>query len=201
MAVTGGVIAGWASSAVAAVGGVSGAVAAVGAVVGIAGGIEQRNAAKRAAESSAEAASRNQGERAAQLAGAAANERRQQIRDERIKQARIMQAGENSGTAGSSGEAGALGSLATQLDTNIGFNLGSIASAGRQSANAQDAANFNFAGQSAQMNAGNYDRLFNLSGTIFQASYGSKNKYPNNSQPSTKPVTSIFENSMNNPVG
>lgn len=195
MAVTGGIIAGYAGAAIEAVGGVAGAIGAVGAVVGIAGGIEQRSNAKRAAESSAAAAARNQAEQKANAAGKAANERRQQIREERIKAARIMQAGENSGTAGSSTESGALGGLSTQLGTNLGYNAGQVASAGRQSANAQEAADFNFASQEALGAAGNYDRLFNASGSIFGAAYGAKTKVPGTT-PQTAP--SIF---TNNPIG
>jgi len=74
-------------------------------------------------------------------------ERRRQIREERIKRARILQSAENTGTAGSSGELGGIGSLATQLSNNIGANLGIIDRANQMSASAQSEA-------SAKVNAG-----------------------------------------------
>ena len=106
MAVSGGAIAGW-------IGGISATTAAtvVGAGVAIYGAVEGASArkdAKRAAESQAAAADRLQGEQKANAAGKAANERRAQIREERIKRARVMQAAENGGVADSSGESGAL---------------------------------------------------------------------------------------------
>lgn len=74
-------------------------------------------------------------------------ERRRQIREERIKRARVLQSAENTGTAGSSGELGGIGSLATQLSNNIGANLGIIDRANQMSASAQSEA-------SAKVNAG-----------------------------------------------
>lgn len=63
---------------------------------------------------------------AAQRAQEAANEKRRLIREERVKRARILQAGENTGTGESSGEFGALGGMATQLGSNLGFNAGTL---------------------------------------------------------------------------
>lgn len=56
----------------------------------------------------------------------AAQERRRQIREERIRRARILATSSASGTVASSGEIGAIGSLSTQLSSNIGFNKGAI---------------------------------------------------------------------------
>lgn len=75
-------------------------------------------------------------------AARAAQERRQQIREERIRRARIIQSSSNTGVSGSSGESGAVGGLSTQLQSNVGFNLGMQRSAGEISIfqqNAQDA--------------------------------------------------------------
>jgi hypothetical protein len=44
---------------------------------------------------------------------------RKRVRERRIQEARIRQAGENQGVSGSSGEAGALGSLASQFATGV----------------------------------------------------------------------------------
>lgn len=97
--------------------------AAVGSVVvGVGSAIAQREAQQDAAKKQRAAGQ----EQAAIQAQQAAQERRQQIREERIKRARIMQAAENTGVQGSSGEFGAVGSAATQLSSNIGFNLGLI---------------------------------------------------------------------------
>ena len=48
-------------------------------------------------------------------------ERRNLIRERRIKQAQLMQASEASGTSGSSGEIGALGAMATQFNSGQSF--------------------------------------------------------------------------------
>lgn len=48
-------------------------------------------------------------------------ERRNLIRERRIKQAQLMQASEAYGTSGSSGEIGALGSMATQFNSGQSF--------------------------------------------------------------------------------
>lgn len=91
--------------------------------------------------------------------------RRQQIREERIRRAQIEQAAANQGAGGSSGEAGAISALGSQ----VGSNIASI-SQGQKAAegigNAMSAA----AGstQRAQVAQG----VANLSGTIFQASGG-----------------------------
>lgn len=67
-------------------------------------------------------------------------ERRRQIREERIKRARVEQASTNTGTAGSSGELGAVGGLATNLNANVGANMASVFQGGLLSAAAQDSA-------------------------------------------------------------
>lgn len=89
-------------------------------------------------------------EQRAANASAAAKERRQQIREERIRRATILQSSENSDVQGSSGESGALGSLSTQLGSNIGFNLGQMQSANNISIFQQKAADWQAIGQIAQ---------------------------------------------------
>lgn len=68
-------------------------------------------------------------------------EQRNQIRRERVQRARILQASENTGVAGSSGEAGAIGSLSTQLGSNLGINSDLVFHGGNISAASQRAAN------------------------------------------------------------
>lgn len=86
-------------------------------------------------------------------------ERRQQVREERIKRARILQASENTGTAGSSGEAGAVSSIGTQLGSNLGFNQSMIESGNRISNYSQQAAD-------ARSNASIFGAVAGMSGDI-----------------------------------
>ena len=93
-----------------------------------------------AASESAAAQGRSRAEQQAKNAADAAKERRNQIREERVKQARIQQAAINTGTSGSSGETGALSSITTQTQANEGFNLGAIQRANNISLFSQQAA-------------------------------------------------------------
>jgi len=104
--------------------------------------VDQQEKGRSAANKAADRQKEAQQEQKAALAAQAAQERRQQIREERVRRARIIQAGENTGTSDSSGELGALGSLSTQLGTNIGFNLGQLSSANRRSDLLQSGADF-----------------------------------------------------------
>lgn len=98
-----------------------------------------------------------------------AQERRAQIREERVRRAKILQSAENGGAAGSSGEAGAIGSLSTQLNANLGLNLGRQQAANTIGGYMQNAANFGTAAMSASASAQNADSLFNLSTSAFSA--------------------------------
>ena len=91
--------------------------------------------------------------------------RRQQIREERIRRAQIEQAAANQGAGGSSGEAGAISALGAQVGSNIAsINQGQVAAAGISNAMSAAAGH----GQKAQVAQG----VASLSGTIFQASGG-----------------------------
>lgn len=109
-----------------------------------------------------------QGEQKAQNAAQAAAAKRTQIREERVRRARILQSSEDTGTAGSSGELGAVGGMATNLATNLGSDAGRFAAGNRISDFAQNAANDMFDAQQA-------DKLFSLSTSIFSASGGFSN--------------------------
>lgn len=50
--------------------------------------------------------------------------RRRQVREQRVRQAQIEQASVNTGVGGSSGEAGAIGALATNVMSNVAINAG-----------------------------------------------------------------------------
>lgn len=101
-------------------------------------------------------------------------ERRAQIREERVKRAKIMQASENGGTASSSGEFGSIDSLATQLDSNLGINAGRAAAGNRIGGYMQNAADFGTAAQQASLSAQTADSMFQLSSSIFSAAGGFK---------------------------
>lgn len=122
---------------------------------------------KEAASRSAAAQNRARNEQMAANAAEAARERRQQIREERVKQARIMQASTNTGVAESSGEFGAIGSIATQVNSNIGFNLGAIQRAESISIFNQQAADANLAGQKAAIIGNQAQAGLKLAGSIF----------------------------------
>ena len=92
----------------------------------------------------------------------AAQERRQQVREERVARGKMLQASENTGTSGSSGESGAVAGLATQLGANIGFNLGQIQGANAISIFNQNAANLQGQAQEAIVNGQNKAGLFAL---------------------------------------
>lgn len=109
--------------------------------------VEQQKQAKR----SAKAQEKIRNEERAQNVSRQLAERRQQIREERIKRARVLQSAENTGTAFSSGESGALSSLGTQLGSNLGFNQSMIRSGERISTFAQESANAQARGQSAAL--------------------------------------------------
>lgn len=68
-------------------------------------------------------------EQRAQNQAESMRERRNQIREERIRQGMILQASQGAGTTESSGEIGAIGNLSTNLNSNIGTNLGRLQTA------------------------------------------------------------------------
>lgn len=153
--------------------GFTAAIAAV--VVGGASYMEQKEANKDAArdrEAMAATQREAQSEQKAVNTAQAAAERRQQIREERVKRARIIQASENTGVSGSSGEFGALGSLATNLGSNIGSNLGMAAAGGRISDLNQTASGFNTSAQNNDARAANAGQAMNLSMSIFNSAGG-----------------------------
>lgn len=120
-------------------------------------------------------------EQQAMNAAQAAQERRQQIREERIRRARILQASENTGVTASSGEIGSVGGMATQLQSNVGFNRGMQRSADAIS-------NFQQNAQDAMDRAAMAQQIGQLGQSIFGAmgSFGNTPTTPQ--QPSTQPA-------------
>ena len=105
----------------------------------------QMQAAENAEDAQYEAAQEQKKVNAATRAqneAAAMQERRRQLREERIKRARVLAASSASGTVGSSGESGAVGSLSTTLASNLGFNKGALNTASDISLFSQNAADF-----------------------------------------------------------
>lgn len=148
--------------------GIAAVVAAVGsATAGIISGNQQRAAARHAADLQREA----QSEQVAQNTAKAAAERRQQVRDERIRIARVDQAAANTGTEGSSGALGAVGSIGTQTSNNVGINLGAIQAGNNISNLNQQAADSIFQGQQDASLAQNVGSIFGALGSAAQ-SYG-----------------------------
>lgn len=83
----------------------------------------------------------------------AMEERRRQVREERIKQARILQASSNTGVAESSGEIGSSGAMATMLSSNIGANSSKLNLASNISGYQQEAADARSSGATVQQAA------------------------------------------------
>ena len=108
--------------------------------------------------------------------------RRQQIREERIRRAQIEQAAANQGAGGSSGEAGAISALGSQMGANIAsINQGQKAAEGIGNAMSAAAGH----GQKAQVAQG----VASLSGTIFQASGGFESIFGGESGINPPPAT------------
>lgn len=161
-------------------------VAAVSAVVGTAGVINSINSAADAKKQQKKAQNAQRASQAAQ----AAQERRQQIREERIKRARVLQSAENSGTSGSSGEFGAVSSLSTQLNSNIGFNLGQQA-LGNEITTANQKASDSLFESNISGQLGN--KLLDFSGDLFSSGGGFdmfKSKSPGGVSDGSKPTRS-----------
>lgn len=107
----------------------------------------------------------------AQKIGAAKGEvdqrsrRRQQLRQERIRRAAILQASENTGVSGSSGAIGSTGAL----QTNTGTNLSNLAAGASASRGLEDASRRRAAAISTGQTAG---AIGSISGSIFQQAGG-----------------------------
>ena len=150
-------------------------LAAIGLAVSAGGAVMQASAqsdAKKAQRNAAEEQRKVRAEEKAQLAAKAANERRQQIREERVRRAQVIQSSENTGVSGSSGEMGATANLATQLGANIGYNVGAIASANKATQYAQNSADFLGSAQNSMSRANTWGSVGGLGTSIFSSSGG-----------------------------
>ena len=145
------------------------------AVDGYTKGEEARKKAGEAAAESRKAQLQQKSETEAQNASAQAMERRRQIREERVRRARILQSSENTGVEGSSGEAGALGNLTTAFSGAVGESVGKKASGERMSGYLQDQADAQFSFNQAQSDMSSAQTQMNLGMSIFSASGGLSN--------------------------
>jgi len=114
----------------------------------------------------------------ANAAQARANERRQQIREERVRRSRLLASSFNTGGYGSSLESGAVGGLSTSLATNIGSNLGAAQSGAAISDLSQKTADLNLGAQFASFDAQNAQSMFQLSTSIFASQFKPKATTP-----------------------
>lgn len=118
-------------------------ISGISALVGIVGAVGQMGAAAEAAAAQRE--SRDIG--SAQQKVNAQESRRQRVREERIRRARMLAASENVGTSRSAAEIGAVGALSTNLAGLFGQSLGEAKSAigmnaaDQRAADAQNTAN------------------------------------------------------------
>ena len=89
----------------------------------------------------------------------ATRDRREQVRAARIQRAEILSTAANTGAAGSSSEAGAIGSIQTQLGSNIGTSFLFQDISQRQSS-------ANVAASAAQSRAATFSSIGNLAGSF-----------------------------------
>lgn len=150
-------------------------VAAASLAVAVGSGVAsyaQNRQSKRAQARAEEEQEAIRNEQLAANAGQRDAERRQQIREERIRRAQILQSASNTGTSGSAGEAGALGSLATQQATNIGMNQGAYMRGQRISAHSQAAADFMGDARTSAARGQMFGGISQLGTSIFQSAGG-----------------------------
>ena len=128
-------------------------IATAALAIGVVGGIQQYRQgrqAQKAADRAAEDQKAIQGEQRANQAREAAAERRRMARERRIRIAQVQQSAMNTGTTGSSGSLGAQSSIASTYSTNLGNQMGALASADRMGRYAQSAENHMASARAAQ---------------------------------------------------
>lgn len=117
----------------------------ISAVLGIFSGMAQASAAEaqaNATRQAAEAQKEANNIEAAQQDVVSRESRRQRVREERVRRARIIAASENTGTTGSSGQIGAVGALSSNLGGVFAGSRGQSAANKGINTNLQRAADF-----------------------------------------------------------
>lgn len=97
------------------------------AAASLAVGLVATGVSTAAANASAAAQKESQNITLGQSKVNAQENRRQLMREERIRRARILQSSNNAGGAGSSGEVGALGAITTNVDAQVASSRGESA--------------------------------------------------------------------------
>lgn len=163
------------------------AIGIAGLVVAVAGttaSVIQGNKARADARASADKQQDAANEVGAQNAQQAAEAQRQEIRDARVKQARVMQGATNTGADQSSGELGAIGAVATNLSNNQGISLGATQRSNTISSLNQQAADDMFDARSDSQVGQEFAQFGQIGGSIF----GAASKSP----AGAKAINSIF---------
>ena len=141
--------------------------------------------ARKAQEQSAAEQRKARAEQSASQALQQAQEQRQQIREERVRRAQIMQASQQSGTAGSSAESGALGGMASQLGSNIGFNRSIAASGQAITGFNQAAADYTTSSQRSTQSANMWGNVGSIGVNMFNSAGGFKTMFGKTSNATT----------------
>lgn len=140
-------------------------VAAAGTTASVVAGNQARSQARHAADLQQQSTDVTMAQNAQQAAEA----QRQQLRDERVKQARVMQGATNSGADLSSGELGAVGALSTNLSSNQEQSIGAVDKANQISSLNQEAANSMFESRQTSQMGAEFAQFGQLGGSIFGA--------------------------------
>lgn len=133
---------------------------------------------QKAADEQRKARMEQQSQNAAQAAG----ERRRQIREERVRRARIVQSSINTGVTDSSGELGGQANLATQANTAIGFNNAALKGAQDISIFNQNAVDFSSESQSAMAKSNQWGGVGNIFASMVMQGAVSSAKTPSTPQ-------------------
>lgn len=151
------------------------AVAAVAVAVGSAY-MAQKNA-KAAAKDRKEASQVGQAEQAAQRN----DNRRQQVREERVRRAQIMQASENTGVSESSGELGATSALGTLINSNV-------ATQSRQQNSSNAIASWSQSAADKDLVANQWTGIGSVAGSVFGVAAGARmsSQTPNKPTPTAQ---------------
>ncbi len=128
-------------------------------------------------------------EQGAQNEAQRAAERRRQLREERVKRAKMIQAGINTGTEDSSGILGGEANLATQRGSGIGLQLGMEQSADNISMFEQNAANWLGGAQGAMNKSNQWQNTSNMFLNMAVSGAGSKSSTPSGTTPQQTDVT------------
>jgi hypothetical protein len=135
---------------------------------------QQQQKANAAQRSTAEEAEKSQAEARAQQASDAAEQRRTQVRSERVRRAQILQSASNTGADESSGEAGATGSLSTQLSSNMGQIAGTAQRANNMSIFQQNAADYQSEARQSMFTGQLWGQVGQIGSSAFTANGGFK---------------------------